>query len=43
MRTLYDLILDAPHLSKNPTPKPPTTSHDVDGLIDTFHADTQSM
>jgi hypothetical protein len=40
--TLYDLIPDAPRPSTNPTPTPPTTSHAVDGVIDTFHAKTQS-
>jgi hypothetical protein len=42
MGTLYDLIPDAPRPSTNPTPKPPTTSHAVDGVIGTFHAETQS-
>jgi hypothetical protein len=36
------LILDAPHPSTNPTPTPPTTSHAVDGVIGTFHAENQS-
>jgi hypothetical protein len=40
--TLYDLIPDAPHLSTNPTPTPPVASHVVDGVIGTFHAETQS-
>jgi hypothetical protein len=40
--TLYDLIPDAPRLSMNPTPTPPTTSHATDGMTGTFHADTQS-
>jgi hypothetical protein len=39
---LYDLIPDAPHLSTNPTPTPPVASHVVDGVIGTFHAETQS-
>jgi hypothetical protein len=42
MGTLYDLIPDAPHPSKNPTPTPPVSSHVVDGVIGTFHAKTQS-
>jgi hypothetical protein len=41
MRTLYDLILDAPRPSTNPTPTPPTTSYAADGVIDTFHVETQ--
>jgi hypothetical protein len=40
--TLYDLIPDAPRPSTNPTPKPPVASHVVDGVIGTFHAETQS-
>jgi hypothetical protein len=40
--TLYNLIPDAPHPSMNPTPTPPVASHDVDGMIDTFHDETQS-
>jgi hypothetical protein len=39
---LYDLIHDAPHPSTNPTPMPPVASHATDGVIDTFHAETQS-
>jgi hypothetical protein len=42
-RTLYDLIPDAPLPSTNPTPKPPTTSHAIDGVIGTFHVETHSM
>jgi hypothetical protein len=42
MGTLYDLIPDAPRPSTNPTPTPPTTSHAVDGVIGTFHVETQS-
>jgi hypothetical protein len=42
MGTLYDLILDAPRSSTNPTPTPPVASHVVDGVIGTFHAETQS-
>ena len=40
--TLYDLILDAPHPYTTPNPTPLVDSHDVDGVIDTFHAKTQS-
>jgi hypothetical protein len=40
--TLYDLIPDAPHPSTNPTPSPPVASHAADGVIDTFHVETQS-
>jgi hypothetical protein len=40
--TLYDLIPHALRPSTNPTPTPPTTSHVVDGVIGTFHAETQS-
>jgi hypothetical protein len=40
--TLYDLIPDAPLPSTNPTPTPPVASHVVDGVIGTFHAETQS-
>jgi hypothetical protein len=36
------LIPDAPRPSTNPTPTPPTTYHVVDGVIGTFHAETQS-
>jgi DNA mismatch repair ATPase MutL len=36
------LIPDAPRPSTNPTPTPPTASHVVDGVIGTFHAETQS-
>jgi hypothetical protein len=43
MGTLYDLISNAPRPSKNSTPKPPTASHSADGVIGTFHAETQSM
>jgi hypothetical protein len=42
MNTLYNLIPDAPRPSTNPTPTPPTASHVVDRVIDTFHAETQS-
>jgi hypothetical protein len=42
MGTLYDLIPDAPHPSTNQTPILPVASHDVDGVIDTFHAETQT-
>jgi hypothetical protein len=40
--TLYDLINDAPCPSTNPTPTSHVTSHVVDGLIGTFHAETHS-
>jgi hypothetical protein len=40
--TLYDLIPDAPRPSMNSTPTTPVASHVVDGMIDTFHAETQS-
>jgi hypothetical protein len=40
--TLYDLIPDAPRPSTNPTPTPPVASHVVDGMIGTFHTETQS-
>jgi hypothetical protein len=43
MGTLYDLIPDTPRPSTNPTPKPPAASHVVDGVIGTFHVETQSM
>jgi hypothetical protein len=36
------LIPDAPHPFTNPTPTPPATSHVVDGVIGTFHVETQS-
>jgi hypothetical protein len=42
-RILYDLILDAPRPSTNPNPTTPTTSHAIDGVIDTFHIETQSV
>ena len=42
MGTLYDLILDSLRPSMNPTPTPPVASHVVDGVIGTFHAETQS-
>jgi hypothetical protein len=41
-RTLYDLIPAAPHPSMNSTPTPPASSDAADGLIGTFHAETQS-
>jgi hypothetical protein len=40
--TLYDVILNAPCPSTNPTPTPPVASQDVDGVIGTFHAETRS-
>jgi hypothetical protein len=43
MRTLYDLIPDSLCPSTNPTQKPPTTSHATNGVIGTFHAETQWM
>jgi hypothetical protein len=36
------LIPDAPRPSTNPTPTPPVASHVVDGVIGTFHVETQS-
>jgi hypothetical protein len=42
IETLYNLVPDTPRPSTNPTPTPLTTSHDVDGVIDIFHAQTQS-
>jgi hypothetical protein len=40
--TLYELIPDAPRPSTNPTPTPPVASHVFDGVIGTFHTETQS-
>jgi hypothetical protein len=40
--TLYDLIPDAPHPSMNLTLTHPITSHVDNGVIDTFHVETQS-
>jgi hypothetical protein len=40
--TLYDLIPDAPRPSTTATSTTPTTSHVVDGVIGTFHADAKS-
>jgi hypothetical protein len=40
--TLYDLIHDAPLPSTNPTLTPLVASHAVDGMIGTFHAESQS-
>jgi hypothetical protein len=40
--TLYDLIPNAPRPSMNPTPTPPVASHAADGVIGTFHTETQS-
>jgi hypothetical protein len=42
MSTLYDLLPDAPLPSTTATSTTPTTSHVVDGVIGTFHADTKS-
>jgi hypothetical protein len=39
--TLYDLIPEAPRPSTNPTPTPSKHSHATDGVIDTFHVETQ--
>jgi hypothetical protein len=39
---LYELILDAPRPSTNLTPTPPVASHTIDGVIGTFHDETQS-
>ena len=38
--TLYEIILDVPRPSTNPTPTPPVASHVVDGVIVTFHSET---
>jgi hypothetical protein len=35
------LIPDTPRPPTNPTPTPPTNSHATDGVISTFHAETQ--
>jgi hypothetical protein len=40
--TLYELIPDAPCPSMNPTSTPPVASHTIDGVIGTFHVETQS-
>jgi hypothetical protein len=42
MGTLYDLIPGAPRPSTIPTPTLPVASHVVDGVIGTFHVETQS-
>jgi hypothetical protein len=41
--TLYDLIPDAPLRSTNPTPTHPIASHAANGVIGTFHVETQSL
>jgi hypothetical protein len=41
--TLYDLLPDAPRPSTTATSTTPTTSHVVDGVIGTFHAQPQSV
>jgi hypothetical protein len=41
MGTLYDLILDVHFPSTNPTRTPLVASHVIDGVIDTFHVETQ--
>jgi hypothetical protein len=43
MGTLYEILSDAPHPSTTTTSTTPTTSHVVDGVIGTFHADAKSM
>jgi hypothetical protein len=43
MGTLYNLIPDAPRRSTNPTPRTLATSHVVDGVIETFHAETSTL
>jgi hypothetical protein len=43
MGTLYDLLPDAPRPSTTTTSTTPTTSHAVDGVIGTFHAQPQSV
>jgi hypothetical protein len=40
--TLYDMMSGTPLPSTNPTPTPPVASHVVDGVIGTFHVETQS-
>jgi hypothetical protein len=40
--SLYDLIPDAPRPCTTTTRTPPVASHVVDGLIVTFHVETQS-
>jgi hypothetical protein len=42
MSTLYDLIPVAPRPYTNSTPTPPIYSHAANGVIGTFHAETQS-
>jgi len=42
MSTFYNLIPDAPFPSTTPTLTTPTTSHAIDGVIGTFHADAKS-
>jgi hypothetical protein len=42
MGTLYDLLFDTPRPSTTTTLATPTTSHVVDGVIGTFHAQPQS-
>jgi hypothetical protein len=42
MGTCYNLIPDAPRPSTKPTPKPPVASHATNGVINTFHAKTES-
>jgi hypothetical protein len=39
--TLFDIIFDYPRPSTNPTPTPLVAFHVVDGVIGTFHAETQ--
>jgi hypothetical protein len=41
--TLYELILDTHCPSMNPTLAPPVDSHVSNGVIGTFHAETQSI
>jgi hypothetical protein len=43
MGTLYNLLPDAPRPSTTATSTTPLSSHATDGVISTFHAQTQSM
>jgi len=42
MDTLYDLIPNSPSPSTNSIPTLPVASHATDGMIGTFHVETQS-
>jgi hypothetical protein len=43
MGTLYDLLPDTPRPSTSATSTTPTTSHEADGVIGTFHAQPHSV